>query len=33
MGVGATVAMLIFVIDIVLSGVYILLLRQKQDSA
>jgi ABC-type sugar transport system permease subunit len=33
MGVGATVAMFIFVIDIVLSGVYILLLRQKQDSA
>jgi ABC-type sugar transport system permease subunit len=32
MGVGATVAMLIFVVDIVLSGVYILLLRQKQDS-
>jgi ABC-type sugar transport system permease subunit len=33
MGVGATVAMLIFAIDIVLSGLYILLLRQKEDPA
>jgi ABC-type sugar transport system permease subunit len=33
MGIGATVAMLVFVIDIVLSGVYILLLRQKEDAA
>jgi multiple sugar transport system permease protein len=32
MGVGATVAMLIFAIDIVLSGLYILLLRQKGDT-
>jgi ABC-type sugar transport system permease subunit len=29
MGVGATIAMLVFAIDIVLSGVYIALLRQK----
>jgi ABC-type sugar transport system permease subunit len=33
MGIGATVAMLVFVIDIVLSGVYILLLRQKEETA
>jgi multiple sugar transport system permease protein len=32
MGVGATVAMLIFVIDIVLSVLYIMLLRQKEDA-
>jgi ABC-type sugar transport system permease subunit len=32
MGIGATVAMLVFVIDIVLSGLYILLLRQKADT-
>jgi ABC-type sugar transport system permease subunit len=32
MGIGATVAMLVFVIDIVLSGLYILLLRQKADA-
>jgi ABC-type sugar transport system permease subunit len=30
MGIGATIAILVFLIDIVLSAIYIMLLRQKE---